>query len=149
VIVQYVPFESPLAVARFLRHWRPQVGLFMESPAWPILVEGAAAAGVRLGLLNARMSSSSFLKWFMRSMSRALLSRLLSHFALIVPQSDVVSRSSSSSSSREAAAAGGVVGGQPSAVVRGQGQQEACTATWVPWCAGPGQPAVPTILLPL
>jgi 3-deoxy-D-manno-octulosonic-acid transferase len=92
VIVQYVPFESPLAVARFLRHWRPQVGLFMESPAWPILVEGAAAAGVRLGLLNARMSSSSFLKWFMRSMSRALLSRLLSHFSLIVPQSDVVRR---------------------------------------------------------
>jgi hypothetical protein len=140
VIVQYVPFESPLAVARFLRHWRPQVGLFMESPAWPILVEGAAAAGVRLGLLNARMSSSSFLKWFMRSMSRALLSRLLSHFALIVPQSDVVS-----SSSR-----GGWWAGNPrNSGEGGRGSRRPCTWTWVPWCAAPGQPAVPTVLLPL
>jgi len=64
--------------------------LLQESPAWPILVESCAAAGVRLGLLNARMSSRAFMKWFTRRMSRALLGRLLGHFSLIVPQSDVV-----------------------------------------------------------
>eukprot|EP00775_Hariotina_reticulata_P009725 gene9724-9884_t len=35
------------------------------------------------------MSSRAFMKWFTRRMSRALLGRLLSHFSLIVPQSDV------------------------------------------------------------
>lgn len=54
-------------------------------------MESCAAAGVRLGLLNARMSSRAFLGWFQNLMSRALLARMLRHFSLIVPQSDIVS----------------------------------------------------------
>ena len=62
-----------------------------ETPAWPAMVEEAAAAGVKLALLNGRMSSSSFLSWFEGHMGRALLQRLVSRFTLIVPQSDIVS----------------------------------------------------------
>lgn len=72
--------------------------LLQESPAWPALVEACAAANVRLALLNARMSSKSFLSWFNSSCKRALLRRMLDNFSLIVPQSDIVSGSSSSSS---------------------------------------------------
>lgn len=56
-----------------------------------MLVECCAARGVRLGLLNARMSSRAFLSWFQPRVSRALLRRMLSDFSLIVPQSDIVS----------------------------------------------------------
>lgn len=62
-----------------------------ESPAWPVLVESCASRGIKLGLLNARMSSRAFLSWFQRRVSRALLHRMLANFSLIVPQSDIVS----------------------------------------------------------
>jgi 3-deoxy-D-manno-octulosonic-acid transferase len=66
-----------------------------------VLVQCCAARNVRLGLLNARMSSRAFLSWFQPRVSRGLLRCMLGHFSLIVPQSDIVSvvRSSSSSSS--------------------------------------------------
>jgi 3-deoxy-D-manno-octulosonic-acid transferase len=67
------------------------MSVLQESPAWPVLVECCAARGVRLGLLNARMSSRAFLSWFQPRVSRALLRRMLSDFSLIVPQSDIVS----------------------------------------------------------
>lgn len=65
--------------------------VLQESPAWPVLVQCCAARGIRLGLLNARMSSRAFLSWFQPRVSRGLLRRMLGHFSLIVPQSDIVS----------------------------------------------------------
>jgi 3-deoxy-D-manno-octulosonic-acid transferase len=69
----------------------PAFFILQESPAWPVLVESCASRGIKLGLLNARMSSRAFLAWFQRRMSRALLQRMLTSFSLIVPQSDIVS----------------------------------------------------------
>lgn len=56
-----------------------------------MLVESCAARSIKLGLLNARMSSRAFLAWFQPRVSRALLRRMLGSFSLIVPQSDIVS----------------------------------------------------------
>ena len=41
----------PRATARFLDHWKPNAGLFVESDLWPNLILGAAARGVRLALV--------------------------------------------------------------------------------------------------
>lgn len=74
--------------------WLPCIShlfILQESPAWPVLVESCASRGIKMGLLNARMSSRAFLAWFQRRMSRALLQRMLTSFSLIVPQSDIVS----------------------------------------------------------
>src|SRR3954447_17650099 len=38
VIHQYVPYDSPRYVARFLDHWRPSLALFVESDLWPNLI---------------------------------------------------------------------------------------------------------------
>ena len=46
-----------------------------ESPAWPALVHACRAAGVRLALLNARMSSTAVLQWFTSQPRRPLLGR--------------------------------------------------------------------------
>ena len=55
---QFVPLDTPGAVARFLDHWKPDAGLFVESDLWPNLILGAAARGVKLALVNARISAA-------------------------------------------------------------------------------------------
>src|SRR3954468_2600700 len=37
VIHQYVPWDSPRYVSRFLDHWQPSLALFIESDLWPNL----------------------------------------------------------------------------------------------------------------
>lgn len=63
LIHQYAPLDHPLYVRRFMRHWRPQVGFFVESEIWPQLIQAARANGVVLGLINARLSPRSFSRW--------------------------------------------------------------------------------------
>ena len=41
---QFVPLDTPGAVARFLDHWRPDAGLFIESDLWPNLILEAQRA---------------------------------------------------------------------------------------------------------
>ncbi len=53
------PWDSPGAVRRFLAHWRPDVGVLMETEIWPNLIREAAARGVPLALANARLSDRS------------------------------------------------------------------------------------------
>jgi len=60
---QFVPIDTPSATARFLDHWRPQIGLFVDSDMWPNLILGAKARGVKLALVNGRMSERSFNGW--------------------------------------------------------------------------------------
>lgn len=63
VIRQFVPVDTPAAVRRFITHWKPDVGIFVESELWPNLIESSSANGVRLALVNARMSASSAKMW--------------------------------------------------------------------------------------
>ncbi len=58
----YLPYDFPFAVRRFLRAWRPSVGLLMETELWPNLVTIAHEEGVRLALVNARLSERSLRK---------------------------------------------------------------------------------------
>lgn len=62
-IHQYVPLDMPRAVTRFLDHWRPTAGLFIESDLWPTLLIEARARGVKLALINARISERSAARW--------------------------------------------------------------------------------------
>src|SRR5690606_33884832 len=40
-IHQFVPVDRPAWVRRFLEHWRPSLGIWVESDLWPTLVTGA------------------------------------------------------------------------------------------------------------
>ena len=62
-IHQYAAVDGPRAVARFLDHWRPELGVFAESELWPNLLQAAAARGIRLALLDARVSERSARRW--------------------------------------------------------------------------------------
>jgi 3-deoxy-D-manno-octulosonic-acid transferase len=56
----YLPYDLPHAVRRFLRTWRPSLGIVMETEVWPTLIDECRAADVPLVLTNARMSARSF-----------------------------------------------------------------------------------------
>ena len=60
VLRSYVPYDMPHAVRRFLRAWRPSLGLVMETEVWPTLIDECRRADVPLVLTNARMSARSF-----------------------------------------------------------------------------------------
>ena len=73
----WLPWDTPGAVARFLRHFRPQVGILIETEVWPNLVHACRGAGVPLVLANARLSEQSLqrarqLAWLARPAYQAL-----------------------------------------------------------------------------
>jgi 3-deoxy-D-manno-octulosonic-acid transferase len=55
----YLPYDMPWAVGRFLRHFRPVLGLIMETELWPNLVAACRRRGTPLLLVNARLSARS------------------------------------------------------------------------------------------
>jgi 3-deoxy-D-manno-octulosonic-acid transferase len=55
----WLPWDTPGAVRRFLRHHRPSVGVLMETEVWPNLMAAAGRDGVPVVLANARLSERS------------------------------------------------------------------------------------------
>ncbi len=53
------PWDTPGATARFLVHFKPRVGILMETEIWPNLAAGCKQSGVPLVLANARLSEKS------------------------------------------------------------------------------------------
>ena len=53
------PWDTPGAVTRFLRKFRPAIGILMETEVWPNLVAGCQRRGVPLVLANARFNATS------------------------------------------------------------------------------------------
>src|SRR6202158_4024233 len=86
IIHQYVPYDSPRYVARFLDHWRPSLALFIESDLWPNLILSSAARRLPMVLINGRMSHRSFPRW--RRIS-GTISALLGRFDICLAQSQV------------------------------------------------------------
>lgn len=55
----YLPYDLPNGVDRFLDHFRPAIGLLMETELWPNLIAGARKRGMPIALVNARLSPRS------------------------------------------------------------------------------------------
>ncbi len=58
-LVAWLPYDYPSAVRRFLRSFRPRLGILMETEIWFHLVGDCRRSGVPLLLANARMSAKS------------------------------------------------------------------------------------------
>ncbi|MBK7325912.1 MAG: lipid IV(A) 3-deoxy-D-manno-octulosonic acid transferase [Propionivibrio sp.] len=59
LIQAYLPYDLPGASGRFLDHFKPCLGLLMETELWPNLIAGAKARRMPLLLVNARLSARS------------------------------------------------------------------------------------------
>src|SRR5712671_3264041 len=59
LLVAWLPYDYPSAVRRFLRTFRPRLGILMETEIWFHLVGECQRSGVPVLLANARMSAKS------------------------------------------------------------------------------------------
>lgn len=84
VIHQFVPYDSPRFVARFLDHWQPSFALFVESDLWPNLIMAASERNVPMIVINGRMSPRSFQRW---RAAPATMHALLGQFEMCLAQS--------------------------------------------------------------
>jgi 3-deoxy-D-manno-octulosonic-acid transferase len=83
VIHQYAPVDGPAAAGRFLDHWRPDLGVFVESELWPNLIAAARSRGTRLVLVSARITQASADRW---ARFPASARALVGAFDLVLPQ---------------------------------------------------------------
>ena len=77
---QFVPIDYTFAVKRFVKHWNPDISVFVESDLWPNLL----AYAPNKVLINARMSDRSFKRY---SKAKCLAGMLLNKFDTIYAQS--------------------------------------------------------------
>jgi len=71
------PWDTPGAVQRFLQHFKPRIGVLLETEVWPNLAAACRQAGVPLVLANARLSEKSLrnalrLAWIAKPAYRSL-----------------------------------------------------------------------------
>ena len=59
VLRVYLPYDYPFAVRRFLKHFRPHIGVLLETEIWFNLIHACHETQIPLLLLNARLSEKS------------------------------------------------------------------------------------------
>ena len=73
----YLPYDTPGATQRFLRHFRPVLGVLMETEIWPNLIAACGAREIPLLLANARLSARSARRYaLLPTLTRAALQGL-------------------------------------------------------------------------
>ena len=83
VLQTYLPYDLPYAVLRFLRAFRPVLGICVETEAWPNLVAIASEHRIPMALVNGRLSERSY------RLSRryaALMREIAARFSLALAQ---------------------------------------------------------------
>ncbi len=81
----WLPYDTPGAVRRFLRHHQPVAGVVMETEVWPNLLHRAREVGVPMILANARLSERSAKRGHRLS---ALQHPALASFAQVLAQTE-------------------------------------------------------------
>ncbi|MFK7743437.1 MAG: 3-deoxy-D-manno-octulosonic acid transferase [Roseobacter sp.] len=84
-IHQFAPLDAAGPVGRFLRHWRPNAAVFVESELWPQMLRRTRDTDARIVLVNARLSTSSRAAWQKRPKTARYV---LDVFDLILTQND-------------------------------------------------------------
>jgi 3-deoxy-D-manno-octulosonic-acid transferase len=84
-LVIYFPLDIPFIVRRVLAAFSPRLVILMETEIWPNLIRGARRRGVKLLLVNGRLSDKSFGRY---RRFRPFVRRLLRSFSFIGMQTE-------------------------------------------------------------
>ncbi len=77
VIHQFVPYDTPPNFARFLRHWRPDIAISLESEIWPTMIVALADRHIPLVVASATMSERTARGWSrVPALAGAIFSRI-------------------------------------------------------------------------
>ncbi len=81
----YLPYDVAGLTERFLNHFKPVAGAFMETEIWPNYVAACHAASIPVGLANARLSEKTLHKTLR---FQALAETTFNAFAWVAAQSE-------------------------------------------------------------
>lgn len=81
----YLPYDLPGCVNRFFMHFKPILGVIMETEIWPNLYRGCGRTGIPLVIANARLSEKSARGY---RLLRSLAAETLADVALIAAQTE-------------------------------------------------------------
>ncbi|HSN19530.1 MAG TPA: lipid IV(A) 3-deoxy-D-manno-octulosonic acid transferase [Usitatibacter sp.] len=101
----WLPYDLRFAVRRFLAHFRPELGVILETEVWPRLLEECRRAGVPVVLANGRLSERSARRYArLPSLARWAFGSL----AGVAAQTEADARRFASLGAREVAVTGNV-----------------------------------------
>ena len=63
VIHQFLPLDVTHLTNKFLNHWQPNLGIFVDSEIWPNFIFNISKKKIPLILINARITKKSFVRW--------------------------------------------------------------------------------------
>ncbi len=63
LIHQFYPIDHFIFTEKFLKYWKPNVAMFIDSEIWPCMFKKLENKNIPLILLNARITPKSFKKW--------------------------------------------------------------------------------------
>ena len=82
---QFTPIDLNFIVEKFYKHWRPNIGIFVESELWPNLIFQMKNYNVTSVLVNARISERTFKRW---KIIRSFAQQILNNFELCLVQDE-------------------------------------------------------------
>ena len=62
-IHQFYPVDHYFFTNKFLKHWRPDMAIFIDSEIWPCMFKTLDSFKIPLILLNARITKKTFIRW--------------------------------------------------------------------------------------
>ena len=62
-IHQFYPVDHYFFTNKFLKYWRPDIAIFIDSEIWPCMFKTLDSLKIPLILLNARITKKTFLRW--------------------------------------------------------------------------------------
>ena len=63
IIHQFLPLDIKIFTSKFLKHWSPNLSIFVDSEVWPNLILQINEKKIPLLLINARITKKSFNRW--------------------------------------------------------------------------------------
>ncbi|WP_281826503.1 3-deoxy-D-manno-octulosonic acid transferase [Jannaschia rubra] len=83
---QFVPLDIRPWMQRFLDHWQPDLVVLAEGEIWPVLLDETAQRGIRVAMINARMTGRAHRRW---RLARRTAAALLAGIARVQAQDKV------------------------------------------------------------
>ena len=63
VVHQFFPIDFFYFTSKFIKYWKPNIAVFVDSEIWPCIFKGLKKNSIPLLLMNARITSKSFTRW--------------------------------------------------------------------------------------
>ena len=77
-IHQFYPIDHIYFTNKFLKYWRPNLAIFIESEIWPCMYKNIYNYNIPLILLNARLTKKTFNRWIkIKYFSKSIFNKIL------------------------------------------------------------------------